>query len=148
VGKYPAGTVVTVKATPDAGAYYGTCGRIWRRPNEVGLTGDSAGGHLSAFAALATNMIGSRGFGKTPGVFEFKPTYLPKNKSVEQVRTGMTAAINSDNKRCASRISIRRLRDLLLTTPALRATPPWKTEGNGAVSEQTHPSARAWDSSD
>jgi hypothetical protein len=31
-------------------------------------------------------MIGSGGFGKTSGVFEFKPTYLPKNKSVEQVR--------------------------------------------------------------
>ena len=52
-------------------------------------------GHLSAFAALATDMIGSRGFGKTPGVFEFKPTYLPKNKSIEQVRAEMTAAIKA-----------------------------------------------------
>jgi len=64
-------------------------------PTKIGLTGDSAGGHLSAFAALATNMIGSHGFGKTPGVFEFRPTYFPKNKSVEQVRTEMTAAIKA-----------------------------------------------------
>lgn len=64
-------------------------------PSRIGLTGDSAGGHLSAFAALAPNMIGSHGFGKTPGVFEFMPTYLPKNKSVEQVRNEMTAAIKA-----------------------------------------------------
>jgi acetyl esterase/lipase len=63
--------------------------------SRIGLTGDSAGGHLSAFAALAPNMLGSRGFGKTPGVFEFMPTYLPKNKSVEQVRAEMTAAIKA-----------------------------------------------------
>lgn len=64
-------------------------------PARIGLTGDSAGGHLSAFTALATNMIGSGGFGRTPGVFEFKPTYLPKNKSIEQVRSEMTAAIKA-----------------------------------------------------
>jgi acetyl esterase/lipase len=64
-------------------------------PARIGLTGDSAGGHLSAFTALATNMIGTRGFGKTPGVFEFMPTYLPKNKPVEQVRAEMTSAIKA-----------------------------------------------------
>src|SRR5436190_24329376 len=62
-------------------------------PTKIGLTGDSAGGHLSAAASLMTPMIGSRGFGKTPGVFEFMPSYLPKNKTVEQVRTEMLAAI-------------------------------------------------------
>ena len=62
---------------------------------KIGVTGDSAGGHLSAAAALMTSMIGSRGFGKTPGVFEFMPTYLPKGKSVEQVRAEMTAAIKA-----------------------------------------------------
>jgi acetyl esterase/lipase len=61
----------------------------------VGITGDSAGGHLAAVASLMTNMIGSRGFGKTPGVFEFMPTYLPKGKTVEQVRTDMLKAIKS-----------------------------------------------------
>src|SRR6188768_1062005 len=47
-------------------------------PTRIGVTGDSAGGHLSAAAALMPDMIGSRGFGKTPGVFEFMPSYLPK----------------------------------------------------------------------
>jgi acetyl esterase/lipase len=61
----------------------------------IGLTGDSAGGHLSAAASLMTDMIGSRGFGKTPGVFEFMPSYLPKNKTVEQVRTEMMTAIKA-----------------------------------------------------
>jgi acetyl esterase len=64
-------------------------------PTRIGLTGDSAGGHLSAAASLMTDMIGSRGFGKTPGVFEFMPTYLPKNKSVEQVRSEMLSAIKA-----------------------------------------------------
>jgi acetyl esterase/lipase len=62
-------------------------------PTRMGLTGDSAGGHLSAPASLMTDMIGTRGFGKVPGVFEFKPSYVPKNKSVEQLRTDMMAAI-------------------------------------------------------
>jgi len=61
----------------------------------IGVTGDSAGGHLSAAASLMTNMIGSRGFGKTPGVFEFMPSYLPKGKTVEQVRDEMTKAIKA-----------------------------------------------------
>src|SRR5215471_13121973 len=64
-------------------------------PTRVGLTGDSAGGHLSAAASLMTNMIGSRGFGVTPGVFEFKPTYLPKGKTAEQVRDEMLKAIKA-----------------------------------------------------
>ena len=61
----------------------------------IGVTGDSAGGHLAAVASLMPNMIGSRGFGKTPGVFEFTPTYLPKGKSAEQVRDEMVKAIKA-----------------------------------------------------
>jgi acetyl esterase len=64
-------------------------------PARIGVTGDSAGGHLSAVASLMTNMIGSRGFGKTPGVFEFMPTYLPKGKTVDQVRDEMSHAIKA-----------------------------------------------------
>ena len=64
-------------------------------PTRIGVTGDSAGGHLSAAASLMTHMIGSRGFGKTPGVFEFMPTYLPKGKSAEQVRGEMLKTINA-----------------------------------------------------
>ena len=61
----------------------------------IGVTGDSAGGHLSAAASLMTNMVGSRGFGTTPGVFEFMPSYLPKGKTAEQVRDEMLKAIKA-----------------------------------------------------
>jgi acetyl esterase/lipase len=64
-------------------------------PSRIGVTGDSAGGHLSAVASLMPNMIGSRGFGKTPGIFEFMPTYLPKGKSAEQVRDEMLKGIKA-----------------------------------------------------
>ena len=64
-------------------------------PTRIGITGDSAGGHLSASASLMVNMLGERGFGKTAGVFEFKPTYLPKGKSVADVRKEMLTAIKA-----------------------------------------------------
>jgi len=64
-------------------------------PTRIGVTGDSAGGHLSAAASLMPGMIGSRGFGRTPGVFEFMPSYMPKNKTVEQVRKEMLTAIKA-----------------------------------------------------
>ena len=55
-------------------------------PSRIGVTGDSAGGHLSAAAICMAEKIGDGGFGLKPGVFEFMPSYLPKNKSVKQVR--------------------------------------------------------------
>jgi acetyl esterase len=61
----------------------------------IGVTGDSAGGHLAAVASLMPDKIGSRGFGEMPGVFEFMPTYLPKGKTAEQVRDEMTKAIKA-----------------------------------------------------
>jgi acetyl esterase/lipase len=64
-------------------------------PTRIGVTGDSAGGHLAAVASLMTNMIGSRGFGKEPGVFEFMPSYLPNGKSAEQVRDELMKAIKA-----------------------------------------------------
>lgn len=64
-------------------------------PKRIAVTGDSAGGHLSAVAATMPNKIGSGGFGKTAGVFEFMPSYLPKNKTVEQVRTELMEAIKA-----------------------------------------------------
>jgi acetyl esterase len=39
--------------------------------------------------------IGDRGFGVKPGVFQFKPTYIPQGKTVEQVRKEITAAIKA-----------------------------------------------------
>jgi acetyl esterase/lipase len=38
-------------------------------------------------------MIGDDGFGEKEGVFEYKPTYMPKGKSTEQVRNEIAAAI-------------------------------------------------------
>ena len=63
-------------------------------PTRLGLAG-SAGGHLSAAASLMPNMIGDKGFGKSAGVFEFFPSYLPKNKSLEQVRNEIIASIKA-----------------------------------------------------
>ena len=64
-------------------------------PTRIAVTGDSAGGHLSAVAGTMPDKIGSSGFGKTTGVFEFMPSYMPKGKSVEQVRSEMMAAIQA-----------------------------------------------------
>lgn len=64
-------------------------------PARIALTGDSAGGHLSAAAALMANLIGDGGFGRTPGVFEFKPSYLPGDKSLADVRTEMLTSIKA-----------------------------------------------------
>ena len=64
-------------------------------PGRIGVTGDSAGGHLSAAAALMTDMIGSGGFGTTAGVFQFMPSYLPKGKTAEQVRDELSKAIKA-----------------------------------------------------
>lgn len=63
--------------------------------SRIGLTGDSAGGHLSAACADMSDKIGAGGFGKTPGVFEFMPSYIPENKTVAQVREEEMAAIKA-----------------------------------------------------
>ena len=57
------------------------------------LTGDSAGGHLSASAANFVERIGDRGFGKTQGVYEFMPTYMPKGKSIEEIKQKLAQSI-------------------------------------------------------
>ncbi len=62
-------------------------------PDKIAVTGDSAGGHLSAAVAVMAHMIGDGGFGKTPGVFEYMPSYMPAGKSVDQVRTEVMSAI-------------------------------------------------------
>lgn len=64
-------------------------------PSRMAVTGDSAGGHLSAVAATMSDQIGAGGFGEAAGVFEFMPSYLPKGKSVEQVRGEIMAAIQA-----------------------------------------------------
>jgi acetyl esterase len=81
---------------------YGAVAHIMEHAAEYGgdasrivLTGDSAGGHLSAAGSLMVSMIGDRGFGQLPGVFEFKPSYLPKGRSIAEVRKDMLAAIKA-----------------------------------------------------
>ena len=64
-------------------------------PNIIFLTGDSAGGHLSAACANMPDNIGTGGFGKTPGVFEFMPSYVPADKSVDQLRDWMMSSIKA-----------------------------------------------------
>jgi acetyl esterase len=64
-------------------------------PTRLAVTGDSAGGHLSAAVINMVDMIGDGGFGVKPGVFQYKPTYMPKGKTVEQVRKEITAAIKA-----------------------------------------------------
>jgi acetyl esterase len=62
-------------------------------PTRLAVTGDSAGGHLSAAIINMTTMIGDGGFGAKEGVYEYKPTYMPKGKTVQQVRDELTRAI-------------------------------------------------------
>ncbi len=64
-------------------------------PTKICLTGDSAGGHLSAAAAVMPNKIGDKGFGKTEGVYEFKPTYIPNNKTVVDVKNELVSSIKA-----------------------------------------------------
>lgn len=71
-----------------ASAYGGDASRIV-------LSGDSAGGHLAAVGSLMVNKIGDNGFGKTPGIFEFKPSYLPKGQTSADVRQNMLMAIKA-----------------------------------------------------
>ena len=61
--------------------------------NTLLLTGDSAGGHLSAAAATMPHMIGDGGFGEAEAVYEYLPSYMPVNKSADQVRNEVTSAI-------------------------------------------------------
>lgn len=62
-------------------------------PSKIAITGDSAGGHLSASAAMLSPMIGDRGFGNANEVFEFMPSYIPKGKTVAEVKKEITDAI-------------------------------------------------------
>ncbi|MBN1855035.1 MAG: alpha/beta hydrolase [Pirellulales bacterium] len=64
-------------------------------PGRLAVTGDSAGGHLSAAAANMVNKIGDGGFGVKEGVFEYLPTYMPNGKPAQQVRSTMAKAIRA-----------------------------------------------------
>jgi acetyl esterase len=63
--------------------------------SRIAVTGDSAGGHLSAAASLMQNMIGEGGFGVKEGVYEFKPSYIPPGKRAEDLRKTLLSAIKA-----------------------------------------------------
>ncbi len=62
-------------------------------PSKIAITGDSAGGHLSASTAMLSPMIGDGGFGRANNVYEFMPSYIPKGKTVAEVKKEITDAI-------------------------------------------------------
>ena len=64
-------------------------------PTRLAVTGDSAGGHLAEAAATLSPLIGDGGFGKTSGVYQYMPSYLPKRKSVVDVNNEITNAIKA-----------------------------------------------------
>lgn len=64
-------------------------------PTRLAVTGDSAGGHLSAAAINLVDRIGDGGFGVKAGVYQFKPSYLPRGQTAAQVRTALTAALKA-----------------------------------------------------
>ncbi len=64
-------------------------------PTRLAVTGDSAGGHLAEAAATLSPLIGNAGFGVSNGVYQYLPTYLPKRKSVVEVKNEITNAIQA-----------------------------------------------------
>ncbi|WP_226703913.1 alpha/beta hydrolase [Microbulbifer elongatus] len=52
-------------------------------PQRIAVTGDSAGGHLSAMVVLAAHNLSSQDF--TPENLAFKPTYIPTGKTPEGI---------------------------------------------------------------
>lgn len=60
-------------------------------PTRIAVTGDSAGGHLSAAVANMVENVGKKGFGVREGVYEFLPSYLPKGVSVRKARKNLLA---------------------------------------------------------
>jgi acetyl esterase len=64
-------------------------------PTRLAVTGDSAGGHLAAEVINAANRIGDQGFDAKPGVYQFKPTYMPGDKSIDQVREEIVSALKA-----------------------------------------------------
>ena len=64
-------------------------------PTRIAVTGDSAGGHLAEAAATLSPLIGEGSFVVSNGVYQYTPTYLPKGKSVAEVKNEITNAIKA-----------------------------------------------------
>ena len=61
--------------------------------NNIFLTGDSAGGHLAASVANFVERLGDKGFNKIENTFQFVPTYMPKGKSIEDIKQKLAQSI-------------------------------------------------------
>jgi alpha/beta hydrolase fold-3 domain protein len=61
--------------------------------NNIFLTGDSAGGHLAASIANFVERLGDKGFNKIENTFQFTPTYMPKGKSIEEIKQKLAQSI-------------------------------------------------------
>lgn len=62
-------------------------------PEWMGITGDSAGGHLAAVAAFMVDRLGEPGFGGCRG--DFRPSYVPPGASLESLRERLRGAIRA-----------------------------------------------------
>ena len=60
-------------------------------PKRLAVTGDSAGGHLSACMIDLVERVGNGGFGRTKGVYQYRPTYIPDGWSMDKVRKSLRA---------------------------------------------------------
>lgn len=67
------------------------CAEYGLDPTRLGLTGDSAGGHLAAAIANDIEKVGDGGFGVRAGVYEVLPTYMPKGMTAAQAREKLLA---------------------------------------------------------
>lgn len=80
------------------GDCYGAILHIQEHASDYGLdasrlavTGDSAGGHLCTAVSNMIEMVGDRGFGAEPGIYEYMPTYMPKGWSIRKARRSLLA---------------------------------------------------------
>jgi acetyl esterase/lipase len=60
-------------------------------PKRIAVTGDSAGGHLSACMIDLIERVGDGGFGVKPGVYQYLPTYMPKGMTATKARKSLRA---------------------------------------------------------
>ncbi|MDO5442867.1 MAG: alpha/beta hydrolase [Bacteroidia bacterium] len=112
-------------------------------PKRLAVTGDSAGGHLCASVANMIERVGDGGFGKTPGVYEFLPTYVPKGMSMKTVRKNLLAikAVAPNYGIFSAQVMQRFVRNLPedgqkavapldnIPDPELRRIPTWLNRG-------------------
>ena len=60
-------------------------------PKKIAVTGDSAGGHLSACMIDLIERVGDGGFGTQKGVYQFLPTYMPKGWTAAKAKKSLRA---------------------------------------------------------